>query len=85
MATVVCDATSQQRGHKETVQNALTELFAAYGGDLSNEAWRRTAWNGLTTFAHAPPLRCFGEEAGVPYDVAVIGAPLDSATSFRPG
>ena len=63
----------------------FTELFAAYGGDLSNEAWRRTAWNGLTTFAHAPPLRCFGEEAGVPYDVAVIGAPFDTATSFRPG
>ena len=63
----------------------FTELFSAYGGDLSNEAWSRSAWNGLTTFAHAPPLRCFGEGAGVPYDVAVLGAPFDTATSFRPG
>ena len=63
----------------------FTELFSGYGGDLSNEAWSRSAWNGLTTFAHAPPLRCFGEGAGVPYDVAVLGAPFDTATSFRPG
>ena len=63
----------------------FTELFAAYGGDLSNEAWTRSSWHGLTTFAHAPPLRCFGEDAGVPFDVAVLGAPFDTATSFRPG
>ena len=63
----------------------FTELFAAYGGDLSNEAWTRSSWHGLTTFVHAPPLRCFGEDAGVPFDVAVLGAPFDTATSFRPG
>ena len=63
----------------------FTELFAAYGGDMSNEAWTRSAWNGLTTFARAPPLRCFGEDAGASFDVVVIGAPFDTATSFRPG
>ncbi|KAI0713472.1 Arginase/deacetylase [Earliella scabrosa] len=63
----------------------FTEIFAAYGGDMSNEAWARTAWNGLTTFAKSAPLRCFGVDADTGYDVAVIGAPFDTATSFRPG
>ncbi|TBU28994.1 agmatinase [Dichomitus squalens] len=63
----------------------FTEIFAAYGGDMSNAAWARSAWNGLTTFARAPPLRCFGADFETGYDVAVLGAPFDTATSFRPG
>ncbi|KAI0806924.1 agmatinase [Fomes fomentarius] len=63
----------------------FTEIFAAYGDDMSNEMWARTAWNGLTTFAKAAPLRCFGVDEGAGYDVAIIGAPFDTATSFRPG
>lgn len=63
----------------------FTEIFAAYGDDMSNEMWARTAWNGLTTFARAAPLRCFGVDAGAGYDVAIVGAPFDTATSFRPG
>ena len=70
----------------DAAQLNFTELFGAYGGDLSNDAWRPSAWNGLTTFARAPPLRCFGPDAvGTAYDVAVLGAPFDTATSFRPG
>jgi agmatinase len=57
---------------------------------------------GLLSFARSKPLRCWGSDADVPYDVAVIGmqhislmfpdadatmlgAPFDTATSFRPG
>ena len=63
----------------------FSEIFAAYGSDMSNGAWARDSWNGLTTFARAPPLRCFGADSETPYDVAVLGAPFDTATSFRPG
>lgn len=63
----------------------FTEIFGPYGGDMSNEMWARSAWNGLTTFAKSAPLRCFGVDADTGYDVAVIGAPFDTATSFRPG
>ena len=37
------------------------------------DTWKKDTWNGLTTFARAPPLRCFGTEAEVPFDVAVLG------------
>lgn len=48
-------------------------------------SWSRERWNGLVSFADAPPLRCWGKETEVAFDVAVIGAPFDTATSYRPG
>ncbi|KAI0718552.1 agmatinase [Cerioporus squamosus] len=63
----------------------FTAIFAAYGGDKSNARWTRYDFNGLTSFAHSPPVRCFGADAETEYDVAVLGAPFDTATSFRPG
>ena len=68
----------------------FSEIFSSAHGlggtdDKSNMAWTRSAFNGLTTFAHAPPVRCFGADAERGYDVAVLGAPFDTATSFRPG
>ncbi|CCL99229.1 uncharacterized protein FIBRA_01244 [Fibroporia radiculosa] len=47
--------------------------------------WAEQGWNGLTTFAGALPLRCFGADAGVLFDVAVLGAPFDTATTYRSG
>lgn len=40
---------------------------------IFRDTWKKDSWNGLTTFAKAPPLRCFGTEAEVPFDVAVLG------------
>ncbi|CDO68871.1 hypothetical protein BN946_scf185000.g14 [Trametes cinnabarina] len=62
----------------------FTEIFATVP-DKSNAQWERGSFHGLTTFARAAPLRCFGADADTPYDVAVVGAPFDTATSFRPG
>ncbi|TCD70577.1 hypothetical protein EIP91_002607 [Steccherinum ochraceum] len=64
----------------------FTKLFST--GDKKSSGihtWAKGAYDGLTTYARTQPLRCFGEDAGVPYDVAVLGAPFDTATSYRPG
>lgn len=61
----------------------FTKLFSSEL--VFRETWAKDTWNGLTTFARAQPLRCFGSDADSPYDVAVLGAPFDTATSFRPG
>ena len=42
--------------------------------------WSVSTWNGLTTYAHATPLRCLGGDEGVPYDVAVLGTFYDRRT-----
>lgn len=46
------------------------------------------AMNGLTSFAHLPFVPCFAlnaDEEVDKYDIAVLGAPFDTGTSFRPG
>jgi len=61
----------------------LTRLFSSEL--IFTDTWTKESWNGLTTFARATPLRCFGSDAAIPFDVAVVGAPFDIATSYRPG
>ncbi|KAJ3557917.1 hypothetical protein NM688_g1211 [Phlebia brevispora] len=61
----------------------FTKLFS--GDVLSPNTWTKETWNGITTFARTTPLRCFGSDSETPYDVAVLGAPFDTATSYRPG
>jgi hypothetical protein len=36
-------------------------------------SWSRDRWSGLVSFASSPPLRCWGDDADIAYDVAVIG------------
>lgn len=46
------------------------------------------AMGGLTSFAHLPYVPCFAAKTDDEidkYDIAVVGAPFDTATSFRPG
>ncbi|EJT96869.1 Arginase/deacetylase [Dacryopinax primogenitus] len=37
------------------------------------------------TFASADPQRCFGKDKDKLFDVAILGAPFDTTTSYRPG
>ncbi|KAL4778490.1 arginase family-domain-containing protein [Aspergillus varians] len=44
-------------------------------------------FSGLTTFAHISYLNCFvdSEAESTPYDIAILGAPFDTAVTGRPG
>lgn len=51
--------------------------------DLSTDAT-----GGLTSFGHLPYVPCFADKPDQEidkYDIAVLGAPFDTATSYRPG
>lgn len=51
--------------------------------DLSTDAM-----GGLTSFGHLPYVPCFSTKTDKDidkYDIAVLGAPFDTATSYRPG
>ncbi|WWD22568.1 agmatinase [Kwoniella shandongensis] len=43
------------------------------------------AYWGLKTFAHAQPVRCMTADNTTLFDIAILGAPFDTATSWRPG
>ncbi|KAK4194453.1 arginase family-domain-containing protein [Triangularia verruculosa] len=43
-----------------------------------------TPW-GLTTYANVPYMPCLSKQKDLAYDIAVLGAPFDTATTGRPG
>ncbi|KAF9816042.1 hypothetical protein IEO21_04217 [Rhodonia placenta] len=56
---------------------------AMYPGD--NEVTADSIFSGIATFAKLPWVQCLGKDKTVPFDVAFIGAPFDTGTSYRPG
>ncbi|KAK1056056.1 hypothetical protein LTR74_015194 [Friedmanniomyces endolithicus] len=52
------------------------DLDAKWGTD-----W---GFSGISTFAHLPHTRCL-QHPETPYDIAILGAPFDTAVSYRPG
>ena len=42
------------------------------------------AFSGISHFAHLKHVKCLSER-DTPYDIGIIGAPFDTAVSYRPG
>lgn len=42
-------------------------------------------FSGITTFARLPWVQCLGKHKDEAFDIAFIGAPFDTGTSYRPG
>ncbi|KAF1840881.1 Arginase/deacetylase [Cucurbitaria berberidis CBS 394.84] len=57
-------------------QERLDELERKWGTD-----W---GFSGISTFAHLPHTRCL-THPDTTYDIAILGAPFDTAVSYRPG
>lgn len=56
--------------------------------DEDNVSLDTDAVGGLTSFGHLPYVPCFAAKADEDidkYDIAVLGAPFDTGTSYRPG
>ncbi|KAI0480576.1 Arginase/deacetylase [Xylariaceae sp. FL0804] len=71
--------TSACAGHgpaREWTQEELDELERKWGTD-----W---AFSGISTFAHLPHVKCL-TAPDERYDIAIVGAPFDTAVSYRPG
>ncbi|KAG1908025.1 arginase family-domain-containing protein [Suillus fuscotomentosus] len=56
---------------------------AVYPGD--NEVTADSIFSGITTFAKLPWVQCLGKDRDTTFDIAFIGAPFDTGTSYRPG
>ncbi|KAI8634761.1 agmatinase [Xylariaceae sp. FL1651] len=61
---------------REWSQEELDELEAKWGTD-----W---AFSGISTFAHLKHVKCLTTPTEL-FDIAIIGAPFDTAVSYRPG
>ncbi|USP74357.1 uncharacterized protein yc1106_01631 [Curvularia clavata] len=63
-------------GEDSFSQERLDELEKKWGTD-----W---GFSGISTFAHLPHTRCLTHPETT-YDIAILGAPFDTAVSYRPG
>jgi hypothetical protein len=67
------EQTPLKSGRESVASIDYADLFSADRQIANAPPWTRESWNGLVSFARAPPLRCWGAEADVLYDIAVIG------------
>ncbi|KAH7926930.1 agmatinase [Leucogyrophana mollusca] len=56
---------------------------AVYPGD--NEVTANSIFSGITTFAKLPWVQCLTKDNDTAFDIAFLGAPFDTGTSYRPG
>lgn len=74
---------------REVVFPPIAGLQQAVGvGGLGEEVYLDTAkYRGLTTYANIAYLHCLAEhgEEVEKYDIAILGAPFDTAVTARPG
>ncbi|CDO70830.1 hypothetical protein BN946_scf184801.g22 [Trametes cinnabarina] len=75
-------------GHHDDLQMPLDYVKYPYQavyhpGD--NEVTADSIFSGITTFARLPWVKCLGREKDAAFDIAFIGAPFDTGTSYRPG
>ncbi|KAF7309469.1 Agmatinase [Mycena indigotica] len=65
----------------EYVRFPFEPIYRGRNGEVTADA----IFSGITTFAKLPWVQCLTRESNVPFDIAFIGAPFDTATSYRPG
>lgn len=53
--------------------------------NINGEVTADATFSGITTFAKLPWIQCLTEQRHVPFDIAFLGAPFDTGTSYRPG
>ena len=58
-----------------------TRYLANTDADLADFKW---PFSGIGSFAHLSHSKCLTDPS-VDYDIAIVGAPFDTAVSFRPG
>ncbi|KIJ36541.1 hypothetical protein M422DRAFT_179332 [Sphaerobolus stellatus SS14] len=64
---------------------ATLQYHLASFSDNSSDLPFINEFTGFVTYMSAKPLRCFGVDAEEEFDVAILGAPFDTATTYRPG
>jgi agmatinase len=84
LRVVACRQTPFWIDDDESEAPSETPLMALDGNEREY-----TAYSGITTFAHLPFVDClyprYTEETKEKFDIAIVGAPFDTAVTYRPG
>ncbi|KAI5461818.1 arginase family-domain-containing protein [Mariannaea sp. PMI_226] len=72
----ISSACNHHHDERDYTKEELAELEAKWGFE-----W---AFGGIGTFAHLNHVKCLTEPTE-PFDIAIVGAPFDTAVTYRPG
>lgn len=79
----------QQKLHRHATHSGYMRLKPKYNlpsDDDTSDLEDRNLFGGIVTFAGLPTFNCFSHEnRDKPIDIAIVGAPFDTGTSYRPG
>ncbi|KAF9046820.1 agmatinase [Hymenopellis radicata] len=63
------------------VRYPVEPLYRGASGEVTADA----IFSGITTFAKLPWVQCLSKDRNEAFDIAFLGAPFDTGTSYRPG
>lgn len=73
---------AQQQGRQQQQEQHVLGVLPTHDDDI--DIVTGSQFNGLRTFANLPYVNALADEEAQ-YDIAILGAPFDTATSGRPG
>ncbi|KAJ3775000.1 agmatinase [Lentinula raphanica] len=89
LLTTVVGSAQQHHDHNHAEQMPLDYVKFPYEAPLyqtnTGEVTANAIFSGITTFAKLPWVQCLSRQQDVPIDIAFLGAPFDTGTSYRPG
>lgn len=78
------EANSRQRAHEGYLRSRLKLQLP--NDDDTSDLSGENMFGGIITFGHFDTFNCFDpDHYNKPIDIAIVGAPFDTGTSFRPG
>ena len=78
VAASIALATCHQTALHDELGGDPEEWLTKYGKQIDQ------TFSGPLSFSHLPYTRCL-EDTGTRFDIAVLGLPFDTATTYRPG
>ncbi|PPQ74028.1 hypothetical protein CVT24_012624 [Panaeolus cyanescens] len=89
-AVVLASVVQGHEGHHDDQDHQVPLGYVKYPypppyRTMNGEVTADAIFSGITTFARLPWVQCLTRETHVPFDIAFIGAPFDTGTSYRPG
>ncbi|KAJ3809017.1 arginase family-domain-containing protein [Lentinula aff. lateritia] len=89
VAAAVCSGFTDEHRHDYPEQMPFDYVKFPYEQPLyrtsTGEVTADAIFSGITTFAKLPWVQCLTRQHDVPVDIAFLGAPFDTGTSYRPG
>lgn len=85
LASIIVVTAAHEHGEQMPLGYVKYPWQGSYQGSSGQEVTADSVFSGITTFAKLPWIQCLNKDSKDTFDIAFIGAPFDTGTSYRPG